>query len=80
MLKVTIPSLDKETNLLASTGGLRVTVQQAKDVEGKYESPFGMIDPFDSINFRDIYKDDISKYRDYNVPTTRNFNWDEQRA
>lgn len=80
MLKVTIPSLDKETNLPASTGGLRVTVQKAKDLEGKYESPFGMIDPFDSINFRDIYKDDISKYREYNVPTTRNFNWDEQRA
>ena len=53
MLKVTIPSLDKETNLPASTGGLRVTVQKAKDLEGKYESPFGMIDPFDSINFRD---------------------------
>ena len=36
--------------------------------------------PYDSMNFTNIYKDDISEYAKYNVPTTRYFNWDEERA
>ena len=36
--------------------------------------------PYDSMNFTNIYTDDISKYTKYNVPTTRYFNWDEERA
>ena len=35
---------------------------------------------YDSMNFTNIYSDDISKYQKYNVPTTRYFNWDEERA
>ena len=36
--------------------------------------------PYDSMNFTNVYQDDISKYQKYNVPTTRYFNWDDQRA
>jgi hypothetical protein len=32
------------------------------------------------MNFTNIYKDPISKYQKYGVPTTRFFNWDEERA
>ena len=32
------------------------------------------------MNFTDIYTDPLSKYKEYGVPTTRFFNWDEQRA
>ena len=38
------------------------------------------IDPYDTINFTNIYTDDLSKYKKYDVPTTRFFNWDDQRA
>ena len=38
------------------------------------------INPYDSMNFTDIYTDPLSKYKEYGVPTTRFFNWDEQRA
>ena len=80
MLKVNTEILDKQTNLPTSTGGMRVTTDIVKGLGDEYQSPFGILDPFDSINFRDIYKDDLRKYKKYDVPTTRNFNWDEQRA
>ena len=35
---------------------------------------------YDSMNFTNMYTDDISKYQKYNVPTTRYFNWNEERA
>jgi len=61
MLKVNTEILDKQTNLPTSTGGMRVTTDMVKGLGDEYQSPFGILDPFDSINFRDIYKDDISK-------------------
>ena len=36
--------------------------------------------PYDSMNFTNVYKDKLSTYQKYNVPTTRFFNWDEERA
>ena len=36
--------------------------------------------PYDSMNFTNVYQDDVSKYKRYDVPTTRYFNWDEERA
>ncbi len=80
-----IVKLNKETNLPVSKvsenfdNPFYITQDKLKTV-GDYTNPYGQLDPFDSINFTNIYTDDLSKYRKYDVPTTRNFNWDEQRA
>ena len=80
-----IVKLNKETNLPVSKASKNfdnpfyITQDKLKTV-GDYTNPYGQLDPFDSINFTNIYTDDLSKYRKYDVPTTRNFNWDEQRA
>ena len=36
--------------------------------------------PYDSMNFTNIYTDDIKQYTKYGVAPTRFFNWDEERA
>ena len=68
-------NLDSKTNL-PKQGGFQI---RTEDIEGlptiKRNTNF-----YDSINFTNIYTDDLSKYKKYNVPTTRHFNWDEQRA
>jgi len=67
--------LDSKTNL-PKQKGFQI---RTEDIEGLPIIKRN-IDPYDSINFTNIYTDDLSKYKKYNVPTTRHFNWDEQRA
>ena len=67
--------LDSKTNL-PKQQGFQI---RTEDIEG-LPTIKRNIDPYDSINFTNIYTDDLSKYKKYNVPTTRHFNWDEQRA
>ena len=72
--------LDSKTNLpisKPSRGGITIT---QKDLDTASEIAPRGLDPYDSINFTNIYTDDLSKYKKYNVPTTRYFNWDDQRA
>jgi len=67
--------LDSKTNL-PKQQGFQI---RTEDIEG-LPTIKRNTDPYDSINFTNIYTDDLSKYKKYNVPTTRHFNWDEQRA
>jgi hypothetical protein len=67
--------LDSKTNL-PKQKGFQI---RTEDIEG-LPSIKRNTNPYDSINFTNIYTDDLSKYKKYNVPTTRHFNWDEQRA
>ena len=74
--------LDNKTNLPVTatkvgSGGITITKE---DLDKPINLQPVNVDPFDSINFTNIYTDDLSKYTKYNVPTTRYFNWDEQRA
>ena len=76
--------LNPTTNLpepMKTDGGGIITQE---DVDLAKASPPGssrlQIRPYDSMNFTNIYRDDISKYTKYDVPTTRFFNWDEKRA
>ena len=74
-------SIDPQTNLQEApgrvkAGGAAIELGYSKyadiDVEDYH--------PYDSMNFTNVYTDPISKYNKYNVPTTRFFNWDEERA
>lgn len=67
--------LDSKTNL-PKQQGFQI---RTEDIEG-LPTLKRNTNPYDSINFTNIYTDDLSKYKKYNVPTTRHFNWDEQRA
>jgi len=76
-------SLNPQTNLQEAASG-RPRGGGAAIELGKYEGYAGKdvkdYHPYDSMNFTNIYKDDISKYQKYGVPTTRFFNWDEERS
>ena len=76
-------SLNPQTNLQEAVSG-RPRGGGAAIELGKYEGYAGKdvkdYHPYDSMNFTNIYKDDLSKYQKYGVPTTRFFNWDEERS
>ena len=78
MVKISInPQNNLQEEPTTSTGGgapieLGHSAYAATDVADYH--------PYDSMNFTNIYKDDLSKYTKYNVPTTRYFDWDEKRA
>ena len=70
--------LNPETNLQETP------TSQSRKIEPGYSSYAGAdiadYHPYDSMNFTNMYEDDISKYQKYDVPTTRYFNWNEERA
>ena len=70
--------LNPETNLQETP------TSQSRKIEPGYSSYAGAdiadYHPYDSMNFTNMYEDDISKYQKYGVPTTRYFNWNEERA
>ena len=74
-------SIDPQTNLQEAPGRVKAG---GAPIELGYEKYAGIdvadYHPYDSMNFTNVYTDPISKYNKYNVPTTRFFNWDEERA
>jgi hypothetical protein len=84
MVKIAI---NPQTNLQedskpTGSGGMAINITQ--DDVNRYSNvdaaDVADYTPYDSMNFTNMYTDDISKYQKYNVPTTRYFNWDEERA
>ena len=74
-------TINSGTNLqepTSSSGGINLYYDP--DIAKKPLDRISRIDPYDTINFTNIYTDDLSKYEKYDVPTTRFFNWDDQRA
>tara|TARA_R110000824_G_scaffold71083_3_gene182192 strand:- start:2190 stop:6911 length:4722 start_codon:yes stop_codon:yes gene_type:complete len=75
-------SLNPQTNLQQPTstgivgGGVKIDLNAIGTGGEKLPEQYA----YDSMNFTNIYTDDISKYQKYNVPTTRYFNWNEERA
>ena len=77
-------SIDPETNLeekrpnpYALITGTKV---QADYGDNSYITDSPVSYNYDSMNFTGKYKDKISDYRKYGVPTSRYFNWDQERA
>lgn len=73
-------TINSGTNLQEPTSGGGINLYYDPEIAKKPLDRTTNIDPYDTINFTNIYTDDLSKYQKYNVPTTRYFNWDDQRA
>ena len=74
-------SLNPETNLQDTPEDNRFAKGITIDLNApSYSDPTVQHHPYDSMNFTNIYRDDISKYTKYGVPTSRYFNWNEVRA
>jgi hypothetical protein len=71
-------SLNPQTNLQETSKPTGIKIELGNEAYSTVD--IADYHPYDSMNFANIYKDDISKYRKYDVPTTRFFNWDEERA
>ena len=71
-------SLNPETNLQDTPEDNRFAKGITIDLNAPaYSDPAVQHHPYDSMNFTNIYRDDISKYTKYGVPTSRYFNWNE---
>ena len=74
-------SLNPETNLQDTPEDNRFAKGITIDLNApSYSDPAVQHHTYDSMNFTNIYRDDISKYTKYGVPTSRYFNWNEVRA
>ena len=75
-------SLNPETNLQENTSSQSKRRGAAIELghTGYADTDVEDYHPYDSMNFTNIYKDPISKYQKYGVPTTRFFNWDEAKS
>ena len=73
-------SLNPQTNLQDSStpkmGGIAVKRGYSSAAGINLPESYG----YDSMNFTNVYKDKLSQYKEYDVPTTRFFDWDEKRA
>jgi len=77
MVKISInPKTNLQDTPTTNTGGIAIKRGYSAYAGRKLPESYG----YDSMNFTNIYTDDLSKYKKYDVPTTRFFNWDEQRA
>ena len=74
-------SLNPETNLQETPDkGINFS-NRAIDLDAPaYTDPSVQHLPYDSMNFTNMYRDDISKYKKYGVPTSRYFDWNNVRA
>ena len=77
MVKISInPKTNLQDTPTTNTGGIAIKRGYSAYAGRKLPESYG----YDSMNFTNIYTDDLSKYQKYDVPTTRFFNWDEERA
>ena len=77
MVKISInPKTNLQDTPTTNTGGIAIKRGYEAYAGRKLPESYG----YDSMNFTNIYTDDLSKYQKYDVPTTRFFNWDEERA
>ena len=79
-IPITISSQTNLPDVTPKTPNKGMPIIYDPELAKKDPSRISRIDPYDTINFTNIYTDDLSKYKKYNVPTTRHFNWDDERA
>ena len=73
-------SINPQTNLQEDSSPNRGSIKIERGNEMYANANLAESYAYDSMNFTNTYTDDLSKYNNYDVPTTRFFNWDEQRA
>ena len=74
-IKIDPTILDPQTNLQSSTDDIKGLVIDDSSTVYQPQTLF-----YDSMNFTDVYTDPLSKYKKYDVVTTRFTDWDEMRA
>jgi hypothetical protein len=74
------PDLDSSTNLPAEKPNLFTLEDLEKGVPLTENQRTRNPNPYDSINYSNIYTDPIKRYSKYGIPLTRYNNWDESRA
>tara|TARA_R110000764_G_scaffold53006_4_gene115205 strand:- start:6660 stop:10793 length:4134 start_codon:yes stop_codon:yes gene_type:complete len=79
-IPITISSQTNLPDVTPKTPNKGMPIVYNPEIDKKSLDRVSRIDPFDTINFTNIYTDDLSKYKKYDVPTTRHFNWDDERA
>ena len=79
-IPITISSQTNLPDVTPKTPNKGMPIVYDSKIDKKSLDRVSRIDPFDTINFTNIYTDDLSKYKKYDVPTTRHFNWDDERA
>ena len=79
-IPITISSQTNLPDVTPKTPSKGMPIVYNPEIDKKSLDRISRIDPFDTINFTNIYTDDLSKYKKYDVPTTRHFNWDDERA
>lgn len=73
-------TIDSSTNLPTVSSNPLTLDDIGKVPAPTFDQRTRNINPYDSVNFSNIYTDPISKYKKYGIPTSRFNNWDESRA